>query len=497
MRPYPGISPQTEEDPVRRQKWTKLDWFLRDLEKGLGRIQNGLKPDGSGTPIIDAALSDIYLVLKGRPGNQVAHGGTFAGGKLTLSSTLHPTKGLIYLGESEGSAWDETNSRLGVGTTAATAKVHIKVGATSNQGTVPSTVTSGGGDWGTTGSMPSGLSDNSDATFIARTGGLGFATTTTLDFDNVTRGIVDPGAGHRTGYQIVFRAKTTQSANNGAILLTMRCGSTTIFANKHGLGSQNVALSSTIDLNLTGSFAAATITLTDAECALMTSSGQFGAQWHLDLSYSGGATNTGDIFTISEVSMSIPPLGGLGGGDTLQKWEDPTTSHTLVYTTDGNSHDTLALLGGYVAVSASGFAITTGSMASGMVAASKDAIGTVQWASASSLATKVQHRFVANGYYRTDTHVDGAWIASGAMTLGKVLLYRRQGGSAGSTTVDLMKNGTSVLSSAPAIAFNAGASATASGTITTTAIAAGDRFTVNATADTGRPQDWMLEIEAY
>lgn len=56
---------------------------------------------------------------------QVIYGAADASGILTLSSTSSGTKGIIYLGAAGGSAYDETNNFLGVGTGAPTAKMHL------------------------------------------------------------------------------------------------------------------------------------------------------------------------------------------------------------------------------------------------------------------------------------------------------------------------------------------------------------------------------------
>ncbi|MHC4701413.1 MAG: hypothetical protein ACYTFQ_12670, partial [Planctomycetota bacterium] len=57
-----------------------------------------------------------YLLLAGRSGGQTASGGTTAGDSLTLQSTSHATKGSIIIGTAGTIAFDDVNSRLGVGT---------------------------------------------------------------------------------------------------------------------------------------------------------------------------------------------------------------------------------------------------------------------------------------------------------------------------------------------------------------------------------------------
>ena len=57
-----------------------------------------------------------YALLAGRSGGQTLAGDTASAGALTLNSTAHGTKGKVYIGS--GIAFDETNKRLGLGTTA-------------------------------------------------------------------------------------------------------------------------------------------------------------------------------------------------------------------------------------------------------------------------------------------------------------------------------------------------------------------------------------------
>jgi hypothetical protein len=57
-----------------------------------------------------------YARLVGRAGGQTLAGDTASAGALTLNSTAHATKGKVFIGS--GIAFDETNKRLGLGTTA-------------------------------------------------------------------------------------------------------------------------------------------------------------------------------------------------------------------------------------------------------------------------------------------------------------------------------------------------------------------------------------------
>jgi len=88
---------------------------------GFAAILRGENPDGSGRPLFNDAL---YFKLLGRPGGQFAAGDTLASGSLTFSSTNHTTKGFIYFGEAQNSAFDETQGFWGLGTPTPTARLH-------------------------------------------------------------------------------------------------------------------------------------------------------------------------------------------------------------------------------------------------------------------------------------------------------------------------------------------------------------------------------------
>jgi hypothetical protein len=71
VRDWPGaIIPQIR-DPIQRENTTRIDWFLRDLSRGIARISKGEVPDGSGDTIINQVISDLYWYLPGKPDNQI------------------------------------------------------------------------------------------------------------------------------------------------------------------------------------------------------------------------------------------------------------------------------------------------------------------------------------------------------------------------------------------------------------------------------------------
>ena len=67
-----------------------------------------------------------YALLAGRGGGQTLIGGTVAGEDLTLQSTAHATKGSVFFGAAQASAYDEVNDRFGMGTTTPNAPLEVK-----------------------------------------------------------------------------------------------------------------------------------------------------------------------------------------------------------------------------------------------------------------------------------------------------------------------------------------------------------------------------------
>lgn len=58
MRDFPGVPFSTIKDPNIRDIVGTIDRWARDLSRGMGRIQNGETPDGSGTGIPISELAD-------------------------------------------------------------------------------------------------------------------------------------------------------------------------------------------------------------------------------------------------------------------------------------------------------------------------------------------------------------------------------------------------------------------------------------------------------
>jgi len=116
--------------PKHIEKWlydalTRLQSTTEQMAAGVAAVSRGETPDGSGNPLIPDLTN--YFYLPGRHvdgGGQIAYFDTNDSGFGVLSSTKSATKGNIYLGSARGSAFDELNNRLGMGTTAPQARVH-------------------------------------------------------------------------------------------------------------------------------------------------------------------------------------------------------------------------------------------------------------------------------------------------------------------------------------------------------------------------------------
>lgn len=507
MRDYTKQPVHMVQDVDTREILTVIDYYLQDLSKGQARIQKGEVPDGSGNPIADQTLSDIYFVLLGRPGDQVGHGGTRSSGTLTFSSTTHATKGYIYLGKAASAnsgvsavAYDETNNRLGIATAVPGARLDIAIPSLGQNADPSSDVGSPNIDWGKVGGPTTFwqcLNDSDDTTYARFDGTLGPVTQNGIRISRTAAGIVDPGID--TGFQIKITMRCSSSQTNCRMVFGMNnSDSTVVFAGNTSFGSyggpSHGGSPAASEGNITNSFVTYTLTLTDAFCQNV----KFTTDWDIFFQYSGNQTNT--FWDISKIQLVIPGVGG-AGSEILQTWRTyGGTTNRLDYALNLAGTSVLRLSGSPAlnVASSMGLEIASGSPASGMVAVAQNTDGRVRWASASSIATKIVHRWEANGPYRVDNDVDGGFVIPRACTAISFTLYRRQGGSSGGTGVKLLNANSSVLSVDPGIAFNAGNSATAAGTFSTTTFAASSVFTVSASAvDGGRPRDWAAVLEVY
>lgn len=88
------------------------------------------RSNGTSAAVWDELLVNPswYALLAGVSGGQTLNGGTASGNNLTLSSTSNAIKGKILFGSL--AAYDEANTRLGIGTTSPAATLHLASGET-------------------------------------------------------------------------------------------------------------------------------------------------------------------------------------------------------------------------------------------------------------------------------------------------------------------------------------------------------------------------------
>lgn len=85
-------------------------------EQALNALSDGLLKHASGV-VAQAVAGTDYVNPLGISGGQTIIGGTDSGDDLTLQSTSNATKGSIFFGAAQNSAYDEVNDRLGIKTT--------------------------------------------------------------------------------------------------------------------------------------------------------------------------------------------------------------------------------------------------------------------------------------------------------------------------------------------------------------------------------------------
>ncbi len=102
------------------------------------------KKNGIASTGLTFGINGILTVnlSTGVSGGQSVIGGTASGDSLTLVSTTNATKGKIYFGASQLSAYDGVNNRLGIGQATPTARLHLAAG-TATASTGPLKFTSG------------------------------------------------------------------------------------------------------------------------------------------------------------------------------------------------------------------------------------------------------------------------------------------------------------------------------------------------------------------
>lgn len=145
MRDWTGIDtasvpPATAPDfqPRVRRMLGDIDYFLRDLSRGMGRIQQGQVPDGSGNTIGNNGTLTQYWFKPGISDPFIAYMGTGSGQGGNISSTSHDTKGFIKLGYPTAVAYvDEANKFVGVNVAAPAAALHLQPGVSGTTTLIP------------------------------------------------------------------------------------------------------------------------------------------------------------------------------------------------------------------------------------------------------------------------------------------------------------------------------------------------------------------------
>jgi hypothetical protein len=110
-----------------------------------------------------------------------------------------------------------------------------------------------------------------------------------------------------------------------------------------------------------------------------------------------------------------------------------------------------------------------------------------------------QHRWTANGPFQSGSDVDGVYISDTAFDIVGVWLWRGTAGTAGSTTIDLNANGTTLYSTQnnrPIIQFNDADKKVDCTLPDTVSISAGDIITIDIDGkEAGEPKDLILMIQ--
>jgi hypothetical protein len=333
VRDFKGLIVPQIKDPIERENAARLDYFLRDLSRGMRRISDGTVPDGSGTSILDAGpVSDNYWYLPGRSGNQLAFGGTSAGGTATISSTAHATKGFVYLGEAKTSAFDEVNERIGLEVAAPAAKLDMLVPtpvAAADQTKTPSADITDASFLRSDNGLNVSLFEMVDETIASDTDYIyapEFTDPVILRFPSVT----DPGI--NTGHVLKIRARYSAAGSPAA--------SGTVLASLTGDGPIITARSPDGGAVLAqGTWTTFVYTLSEADAALFTAYGNI----RVTIDFNEPGEGTGYTCEVSWVELTVPSVPG-AAAETLQKWATSLYTNSLDFAADGTGGATLDIL---------------------------------------------------------------------------------------------------------------------------------------------------------
>ncbi|GEM_PF-1371162 len=172
-----------------------------------------------------------YLLLSGRSGGQLVHGGSGSGENLTLHSTYHATKGKIYFGSNN--VYDEANDLFGIGNTSPDIKFDVYNGNvrimgkdgfdTAGDKAILFLGNKGAGDTGAAGIMAQYAYGVKICVY--KSGGNGALGTNSLDALNIAEVSGFTGIGQATPQEMLdvngaIRLGNSTNTNNGTIRWT-------------------------------------------------------------------------------------------------------------------------------------------------------------------------------------------------------------------------------------------------------------------------------------
>jgi hypothetical protein len=278
MRDWPGFPGGMLEDPKTRDFAVKVDYFLRDLSRGIQRIQKGEVPDGTGNPLPSAPP------FTGTPGSVV-----FVGADTFLDE------------DNDNFFWDDTNNRLGLGTK--TPGAILDVAQDAGLISLPSASITPNQDWGTNGAFGGVawqcIETDDGATSYIRN--FGDAAARLADF-SVTNGPLSTAVNNWT---VTFVARYNPTLNPPSAGTTLTFGITRSNLQQ----KQSPAFDAT---TLTNSFASYTTTVTfdGTGETVDTTANKFRVNNTVTIAYNG---------YIEITFISIQPTGGTGATD-LTYW---------------------------------------------------------------------------------------------------------------------------------------------------------------------------------
>jgi hypothetical protein len=480
----------------------RLTEGVEEARQGLEAITRGEAPDSSGGPIVD---NTKFFYKPGLPGGQTGFGDVAASGNLTFSSTANDAKGKIFLGTA--SAYDEANAALGIGITSPTAGLHVVANPQPGALLPNSDITTG--NWGRFG-----------------TGG-GASPFPSSDWENIN---TNDGETSMLARSDVVGAWTDQVGMNGSVSpassITVVVYLKVLFSDSFVAGRYNFSIKVYDSAGI--SYSAASIDASTVGNAGFVAT-------NFVCTPDGGATSTPNsvkyISTVSSgagtkyLAITLISVSSAGGGQvqavarfknsaatSLNNTEWLNESGTLVAHVDtagqgqfqnliledpGAGTNTITLKTPSAPTTHT-LTFPSAPVAGGLL--KTDGSGVLSWALASSLATRVQFEWRANGPFQTGTEVDGQLRIPTAMTISSVRLYRKTAGSSGSTIVDLNKNGTTMFTTQanrPTITAASGNNQASSGTLPdVTSVAAGDVLSMDIDQiEGGTPADCVLIIE--